>query len=150
MAERIYKGTATVNGVTKPVTYKIVNAPESRANDLEILRRNHGDKHHDMRLTHVYDSDKPTAYASVGELSKMPELSPELLRPIEAKGAEPNPGNVPPREASIPPANAPTGDVQPKPQPIQISAGRPVGPSAVDSAPGMGINVDNPDADESR
>lgn len=107
MGERIFKGTAEVDGRVRPVTYKLTNTHERTDDKFELDRLFSG--HANKNVVKVYDSDLPTNYGNPDEAGRMTALPAHLMTPATNPEAKPNPGNIPPREASMPPANAPTG-----------------------------------------
>lgn len=108
MGEMIFKGTAEVDGVVKPVTYKLTNTHERTDARSELDRLFSG--HRNKSVVLIYNSDMPTSYGTPDEAGRMRALPPGLLTPAGFNPeAKPNPSNIPPREASMPPANAPTG-----------------------------------------
>jgi hypothetical protein len=148
MGERIYKGTAEVNGTRQPVTVKIVNAPASRAGDLDHIRKYH-DNLVNLELTQVYDSDKPAQYASIQELTRPPAVPDHLMAPVPNIAADAA-RNIPPKEASIPPPNAPSGPaiIQAHPAAAPVPATKAV-PDSEATIPVADADVD-PDARQPR
>lgn len=143
MGERIFKGTAEVNGRVGPVTYKLANTSELTNDKAELDRL--FSSHLNKQVVKVYDSDLPTNYGNPDALGNMQGLPAHLLAPVVNPEAKANPSNIPPREASMPPANAPTGS-------NAIPASIPAPPESPARAEPVSMPVaeEAPDADQPR